>query len=153
MTKKPMAYTPGAVRTRLMQDHDFMNLLHGGTISCREVPDPLTIPHVTIAAVGHTGADPMARRVIVQVTPWVPGQDVTGLDEDPDVTAWNIATAAAQILHRTKPVVVDDENAFVGRWVDGPIQLYDKSRGADRVLYYAPIRVETHIRTRSKFGI
>ena len=58
----PTAYIPGEVRKYLLADEEFIRLLHGGAITCREVPDPLTKPHVTVKAVGHQGGDPLTNR-------------------------------------------------------------------------------------------
>lgn len=147
--RQPMIYIPGEIRRFLSTTPEFISLLHGGRITTREVPDPLMVPHVTVAAVGHAGDDPMLRRLMIQVTPWAPGRDVSGLDEDPDVTAWNIAATAGEILGRARNIIADDAHAWSATWVDGPIQLYDKSRGADRVLYYAPVRFQVHLRRRA----
>lgn len=145
---KPTPYLPGAIRKHLADNPEFVDLLHGGTITTREVPDPLTRPHVTVAAVSNQGEDPMLRRLMIQVTPWVPGRDLSGLDEDPDVTAWNLAAMAGNILGRAKNVTIDADTAWNATWVDGPIQLYDKTRGADRIIYYAPIRLRVKLRDR-----
>lgn len=146
--KKPMPYPSITVRKLLMEDPEFVELLHGGTVSTRDVPDPLTKPHLTIAVVGMSGDDPMLRKPMVQVTPWVPDTDVSGLDEDPDVTAWNIAATAGHVLGRKRNVVIDDDTAMSIEWVDGPISLYDTKRGKDRVLYYAPARFVCALRHR-----
>ncbi len=119
----PMPYAPGAVRKWLAGQQQFVDLLYGGEITTREVPDPLVRPHVTVAAVDHAGPDPMLRRLIIQVTPWVPGRDVSGLAEDPDVTAWNLAATAGELLGRARNVVLDEGHAWSATWIDGPIQL------------------------------
>ncbi|CAB0533673.1 hypothetical protein CIP107527_00160 [Corynebacterium diphtheriae] len=147
--RAPMPYAPGEIRKFLLQSEAFTELLHGGKVTTREVPDPLVKPHVTVAAVGHVGDDPMLRRLMIQVTPWAPGRDVSGLDEDPDVTAWNLAATAGELLGRAKNIIIDDLHAWSATWVDGPIQLYDTSRGADKVLYYAPVRSQIHLRRRA----
>lgn len=147
--RKPMIYLPGEVRKFLLKNEEISALLHGGNITTREVPDPLVKPHITVAAVGHVGDDPMLRRVMIQVTPWVPDRKISGIREDPDVTAWNLAATAGEILGRAKNVIADDAHAWSAVWVDGPIQLYDKSRGADRIIYYAPVRFQVHLRRRA----
>lgn len=147
--RKPMPYIPGEVRKLLLADAEFLSLLHGGKVTCREVPDPLSVPHVTVKSVGNQGNDPMLRRLIVQVTPWVPGRDVSGIEEDPDVTAWNLASYAGEKLGRSKNIIIDDSHAFSMNWLEGPTQLEDKTRGVDRVIYYAPIRIAAHVRRRS----
>lgn len=144
----PMAYLPGHVRQWLLDQPEVIALLHGGTITTRNIPDPLTVPHVTVAVVGHAGGDPMLRRLIVQVTPWCPDSVATGLDEDPDVTVWNLGATIGELLGRAKNIVIDDAHAWSASWVDGPIQLYDEKRGIDRVLYYAPVRFQIHLRRR-----
>ncbi|MDU0478390.1 hypothetical protein QVA66_03945 [Staphylococcus chromogenes] len=146
--KKPMPNPSAAIRKWLLAQPEFMELLQGGTVSTRDLPDPLTKPHVLVAVVGHAGPDPMLRRVIVQVTPWVPNTDVSGLTEDPDTTAWRIGAAAGELLGRAKNQRIDEDNAFSAVWLDGPIQLYDEKRGKDRVLFYAPVRFQVHIRHR-----
>ncbi|MBH5301151.1 hypothetical protein EU799_04745 [Corynebacterium silvaticum] len=148
--RTPMPYVPGEIRKFLLQHEAFTELLHGGKVTTREVPDPLIKPHVTVATVGHVGDDPMLRRLMIQVTPWVPGRDASGLDEDPDVTAWNLAATAGELIGRAKNIVIDDEHAWSSTWVDGPIQLYDTERSADKVLYYAPVRFQVHLRRRAQ---
>lgn len=143
-------YLPGEIRKYLLHDTEFVELLHGGKITCREVPDPLTKPHVTVKNVGNQGNDPMLRRLIIQVTPWIPSTDVTKLTEDPDITAWNLAWRAGELLGRAKNIVVDDAHAWSSVWLDGPIQAEDKARGLDRIIYYAPVRFGVHLRRRSK---
>lgn len=146
----PMPYVPGAIRQWLATQEAFTALLHGGKITTRDVPDPLKLPHVTVAVVDHGGNDPMLRRLIVQVTPWAPGRDVSGLQEDPDVTVWNLAATAGELLGRTKNIVLDDDHAWTAKWIDGPVQLYDRERGKDRPIYYAPVRFQVHLRRRSQ---
>ena len=148
MAREPMPYIAGAVRRWLLDQPELVELLRGGTISTRDLPDPLTLPHVTVAVVGHVGPDPMLRRLMVQVTPWVPDLDVTGFDEDPDVTAWNFAATAGEMLGRAKNVVLDDRHAWSATWIDGPVQLYDEKRGKDSILFYAPVRFQVHLRRR-----
>lgn len=146
--RKPMPYVPGEIRKWLSERQEFVDLLHGGKITTRNLPDPLERPHVLVAAVDNVGADPMLRRILVQVTPWAPDRTVSGLDEDPDVTVWNLAATAGELLGRAKNIVIDDDNAWTANWADGPIQLYDTDRGPDRVLFYAPVRFHVHIRRR-----
>ena len=146
--RSPMPYVPGEIRKFLLANPDFASLLHGGAVTTRNVPDPLTTPHVIVATVGNQGDDPMLRRLIVQVTPWAPESDVSGLDEDPDVTVWNLAVMAGELLGRAKNIVIDDQHAWSATWVEGPIQLYDTLRGPTRPLFYAPIRIAVHIRRR-----
>lgn len=150
MTRKPMPYVPGEIRRFLAESPDFNALLHGGEVTCRDLPDPLTKPHVIVSTVGHAGTDPMLRRLLVQVTPWAPSADVSGLDEDPDVTVWNLAATAGEFVGRATNIVMDDEHAWSAKWVDGPIQMFDKTRGVDRPLFYAPVRFQVHLRRRSK---
>lgn len=147
--REPMPYVPGAIREFLLNHPAVGELLHGGTISTRVLPDPLIKPHVLVAVVGHQGDDPMLRRLIVQVTPWAPDSDVSGLDEDPDVTVWKLAATIGEILGRTRNFVLDDNHAWTASWLDGPIQLYDTERGHDRPLFYAPVRFTVHLRRRS----
>ena len=148
MTRSPMAYIPGELRRWLLDRPEFVELLHGGDVTTRHLPDPLTKPQVLIATVGHIGPDPMLRRLLVQVTPWVADQSVTGLAVDPDVTVWNLATMAGELLGRARNIIIDDRHAWSANWVDGPIQLYDVERGADRPLFYAPVRFHVHLRRR-----
>ena len=143
-----MPYPSITVRKLLLDNPEFVELLNGGTVSTRDVPDPLVKPHVTVAVVGMSGNDPMLRKPMVQVTPWVPDTDVSGSDEDPDVTAWNIAATAGHVLGRKRNVVVDDDTAMSIEWIDGPVSLYDTKRGKDRVLYYAPVRFVCALRHR-----
>lgn len=146
--KPPMPYPSITVRRLLLDNDDFVSLLHGGTVSTREVPSPLTKPHVTVAVVGMGGDDPMLRRPIVQVTAWVPDTDVSGLDEDPDITAWNIAATAGQILGRKRNVELDENTHMSVEWIEGPFSMYDTKRGKDRVIYYAPTRYMCSLRHR-----
>lgn len=148
VTKPPMPYPSIAIRRLLLDDDTFVDLLHRGTVSTREVPNPLTKPHVTVAVVGMGGDDPMLRRPIVQVTPWVPDTDVSGLEEDPDVTAWHIAAMAGQVLGRKRNVALDESTHMSIDWVEGPMSLYDTKRGKDRVIYYAPTRFMCSMRHR-----
>lgn len=151
--RQPMPYVPGAVRAWLLKQPEFVNLLHGGQVSTRDLPDPLVRPHVLVATVGHVGPDPMLRRLMIQVTPWAPGRDVSGLEEDPDVTVWNLAATAGEMLGRAKNVVLDEQHAWSATWVDGPIQLYDRNRGTDRTLYQAPVRFQVHLRRRQPITV
>lgn len=146
--RPPMPYAPAAIRAFLLDNPDFVDLLHGGEVTTRDVPDPLERPHVTVAVVGHAGTDPMLRRLMIQVTPFAPDSAVSGLDEDPDVTVWNLAAMAGEILGRAKNVVLSDRTAWSATWVDGPIQLYDHERGRDRPIFYAPVRFQVHLRNR-----
>ena len=148
MEKPP--YLPGALRKFLASNEQFSQLLYGGKVTTREVPDPLTRPHVTVAAVANQGEDPMLRRLMVQVTPWVPDRDISGLDEDPDVTAWNLAVTAGKLIGHAKNEIIDADTAWNATWVEGPIQLYDKTRGADRLIFYAPVRFRVKLRDRKK---
>ena len=149
MTSIP--YLPGEIRQYLEADPVIQQHLHGGKITCREVPDPLRVPHITVKAVVNHGEAPLLRRPLIQVTPWVPGRDVTGIDEDPDRTAWTLAWRAGEVLGRAKNILIDEDGAHTwsANWIEGPIQLEDKTRGADRVLYYAPVRVATRFRRRA----
>ena len=146
--REPMPYVPGEIRKFLLESEEFTALLHGGAVTTRTVPDPLTLPHVVVAAVGNQGADPMLRRLVIQITPWVPPAEVSGIDEDPDVTAWNLAAMAGEMLGRAKNKIIDDKHAWSATWLEGPIQLYDTTRGPTRPLFYAPIRIAVHIRRR-----
>lgn len=147
MARAPMPYVPGSIRRWLLDQPSFVDLLHGGKVTTRNLPDPLVKPHVLIATVGHAGPDPMLRRLLIQVTPWAADRSVTGLQEDPDVTVWNLAATAGELLGRAKNVIIDDDHAWSATWVDGPIQLYDE-RGKDRPLFYAPVRFQVHLRRR-----
>ncbi|MDO4630876.1 MAG: hypothetical protein Q4A82_01085 [Corynebacterium sp.] len=144
-----MPYITGEIRRYLNQYPVFTRLLYGGEITCRDLPDPLMKPHVIVATVGHAGPDPMLRRLLIQVTPWAPEASASGLDEDPDVTVWNLAATAGELLGRAKNIVIDNDHAWSASWVDGPIQLYDKTRGTDRPLFYAPVRFHVHLRRRT----
>ena len=146
--REPMPYAAGAIRAYLLDEERFTGLLHGGEVTTRDVPDPLVRPHVTVSVVGHVGPDPMLRRLMVQVTPFAPPAEVSGLDEDPDVTVWNLAATAGEILGRAKNVILSDRTAWSATWVDGPIQLYDHERGRDRPIFYAPVRFQVHLRNR-----
>ncbi|MEJ6013288.1 hypothetical protein WG936_05485 [Corynebacterium sp. H127] len=150
--RKPLPYIAGEIRSYLQNSKEFTDLLHGGKISTRLVPDDLQRPHVLVATTGHVGADPMARRLVVQVTPWVPGTEVSHLDEDPDVTAWNLAAMAGEILGRAKNVTIDAHTAWNATWIDGPVQLFDLKRGADKPLFYAPVRFQIHVRHRAQIS-
>ena len=143
-------YLPGQVLTYLESDPQLRTYLHGGTLSCREVPDPLGKPHVTVKMVGNQGSDPMLRRVLLQITPWIPARATSGINEDPDVTAWNIAMRAGELLAKAKNIHIpgDDRHAWSATWIDGPVQLEETTRGKDRPIYYAPIRVAVHLRRR-----
>lgn len=143
-------YLPGEVKTFLESDSTLRGYLHGGRFSCREVPDPLVKPHVTIKMVDNQGPDPMLRRIILQITPWIPARTTSGINEDPDVTAWLIAMRAGELLAKAKNIHVpgDDQHAWSASWLEGPVQLEDLKRGKDRPIYYAPIRVAAHLRRR-----
>lgn len=149
MALEPLPYVAGTIRRFLKEKPEFMELLHGGRITTRNLPDPLTKPHCLVAVTGHVGDSPFMRRLIVQVTPWAPERSASGLREDPDVTVWKAAAMAGELLGRAKNIVVDEQNAFNATWLDGPVQLYDFGRGQDRPLFYAPVRFQIHIRHRS----
>lgn len=146
--REPMPYIAGTIRQWLLEQPEFTALLHGGSVTTRDLPDPLTRPHVLVAVVGHNGPDPMLRRLMVQVTPWAPDAAVSGLDEDPDVTVWNLAATAGELLGRAKNQILDDQHAWSAVWIDGPIQLYDTERGPDRPIFYAPVRFDVKLRRR-----
>lgn len=147
---EPMPYFPGAVRRWLSEQPEFKEALRGGRVTTRDLPDPLVKPHVTVQTVDNGGQDPMHRRMLLQVTPWVPGRDVTGFDEDPDVTAWRLAVTAGELLGRARNQIIDDATAWSASWIEGPVQLYDNERGPDRTIFYAPIRVAVVLRHRSR---
>lgn len=151
--KPRFAYLPGQFRTLLLADAQFNEALLGGSVSCKFVPDPLVKPHVLIQAVGNNGADPLLRKVMIQVTPFVPDDDVlvrAGIEDPADLVAWNLAVRAGEVLGRAKNVVIDDDTAFSASWLEGPIQQYDTERGADRPIFYAPCRFMAHVRKRAK---
>ena len=153
MTVKPLPYVAGIIRAWLAEQKAFTDCLHGGLITTRNLPDPLTKPRCLVAVTDHMGDDPLLHRVIVQVTPWAPESQVSKLREDPDVTVWRAAAMAGELLGRAKNQVLDDTTAWSASWLDGPVQLYDLKRGADRPLFYAPVRFQVHVRHRgfSKF--
>ncbi|MEJ6019875.1 hypothetical protein [Corynebacterium sp. H113] len=147
--RDPMPYPSGEIRKWLLQHEQFLALLQGGVVNTSEAPpDPLVKPHVTVAVTGHVGTDPMLRRLVVQVTPWAPTCEVSGLTEDPRVTVWNLAATAGELLGRARNIVLDDKHAWSATWLDGPVELYDTKRGADRPLFYAPVRFQVHLRRR-----
>lgn len=148
MTVKPLPYVAGIIRAWLVDKSEFMETLHGGEITTRNLPDPLTKPHCLVAVTGHMGDDPLLHRVVVQVTPWAPSNNVSRIREDPDVTVWRAAAMAGELLGRAKNQVLDANTAWSASWMDGPIQLYDLKRGADRPLFYAPVRFQVHVRHR-----
>lgn len=145
----PMPYVPGLLIRHLLDHKNFTELLHGGEVSTRTIPDPLTRPHVTIKTIpGAGGDDPMLRTFLVQITPWAPSRETSGIDEDPEVTVWNLAATAGEILGRARNVVLDERHAWTTRWVEGPFNLDDTEQGIDRPVYYAPIRIRFQMRRR-----
>lgn len=137
-------FIPGEISKLLRQDPHLQDLLHGGKISCRQVPDPLVAPHITVQTVASGAASKVLRTYLIQVTPWVPDNRASGLSDPPELTAWNLASHAGKILTEIKNHVIGQ---FVLQlsWADGPIQLTDTARGKDRPIFYAPIRLNAKL--------
>lgn len=136
-------HVPTLIRARLLADPAFA-VLCGGRVSTR-VPPNLTQPWVQVQVSGGfpVGGDPMLVSPFVQVDGWAPGKSTT----DPEVVAWDLASAAAVVLSTSRPVTFRNVS-WRGRWTDGPIPDVDNTRGADTLLYRATVRVELTLRVR-----
>lgn len=145
----PYPYIPGYVRRFLADSPDVQAVMHGGEIGTGPVPDPLTLPYVRIAVSGQVGSTPRARNLLVQVTPWIPADPlVSGLDKDPSVVVWDIATTMGQVAAQTRNEVIDEHTAWKAAWIEGPVELFDLERGPDRGLLYTPIVLEVTVSHR-----
>lgn len=146
---RPFPHISGYVRKFLLGHPDVVAHLRGGRIGTGPVPDPLTGPYVRVATSGQVGSTPRARQLIVQVTPWFPEDpQITGTVEDPSTVVWEIATVIGQAAALARNVKIDDHTAWRAEWIEGPVELFDQERGADRALLYAPIILQVTVSHR-----
>lgn len=145
----PFPYISGYVRRFLLDSPDVQRVLRGGRIGTGAVPDPLTKPYVRVAVSGQVGSTPRARSLLVQVTPWIPEDpNIAQLDADPAVVVWELATTMGQVAARARNETIDEHTAWKAEWIEGPIELFDKERGPDRVLLYTPIILQVTVSHR-----
>ncbi|WP_009473873.1 hypothetical protein [Rhodococcus sp. JVH1] len=151
MTEKTrIPFAPAAVRDRLRTDSDFAAVVPAEFISTRDVPNTLTRPFVTCRSATTTGRDAMLRKPMVQIDVWVPGRPTLQWPPsgDPEEIAWDIGGLAGEIIDRSSNIAFRN-CGWAGNWVDGPMNLIDKTRGEDLPLYRAPVRVELTMRMDS----
>lgn len=149
MTITPYPYISGHVRRYLLDSPDVQQVLRGGRIGTGPIPDPLTGLYVRVAVSGQVGSTPRARRLLVQVTPWYPADPtVTGTDEDPHMIVWDAATVIGQVAAKAHNVVIDEHTAWKAEWIEGPVELFDQERGADRALLFTPIILQVTVSHR-----
>lgn len=145
----PYPYISGYIRQFLLVDPDVKKQLRGGRIGTGPVPDPLKGVYVRVAVSGQVGSTPRARTLLVQVTPWFPADPaVSGVKEDPSTVVWDIATTCGQVAARAHNEVIDEHTAWRAEWIEGPVELFDKERGADRAMLYTPIVLEVTVSHR-----
>lgn len=146
MTISPYPYISGYIRKFLLDHPDVQRVLRGGRIGTEPVPDPVTVPYVRVAVSGQVGSTPRARQLLVQITPWLPAEPLN--DEDPSLVVWEIATTIGQVAALARNQVIDDRTAWKAEWIEGPVELFDKERGADRPLLYTPIVLQVTVSHR-----
>ena len=146
MTITPYPYISGYIRRFLLDHPDVERVLRGGRIGTGPVPGVLTAPYVRVAVSGQVGSTPRARQLLVQITPWLPADPLT--DEDPSLVVWEIATTIGQVAAKTRNEVIDEHTAWKAEWIEGPVELFDQERGADRALLYTPIILQVTISHR-----
>lgn len=146
----PYPYIPGHIRRFLLDQPEVVETLgEGRIVAGGYVPDPLTGLHVRIAVAGQSGSTPRARRLLVNVAPWFPADpEVTGTVEDPAMVVWNCSTVIGQAAARARNEAIDDHTAWRAEWIEGPTELFDTKRGANRVLLYTPITLQVTVSHR-----
>ena len=146
----PYPYIPGHLRRFLLEQQEVVDALGDGRmVAGGSIPDPLTGLHVRLAVAGQEGSTPRARNLLVNVSPWFPEDPtVTGVWEDPATVVWNLSTVIGQAATRARNEVIDDRTAWRAEWIEGPVELFDKERGADRVLLYTPITLQVTVSHR-----
>ncbi|MGW0043476.1 hypothetical protein [Rhodococcus sp. NPDC003348] len=145
--KTRIPFAPGAVRDHLMQDADFTAVVPAALITTRDVPLTIDRPFVTCRSSSTGGpGDPMVRTPLVQIDVWVPKSEILAagpmqITADPEEVAWDIAGLAGEVIGRARAVPFRN-CSWRGRWVDGPMNMVDTTRGPDSPLYRSPVRVE-----------
>ncbi|WP_182357778.1 hypothetical protein [Tomitella gaofuii] len=146
MSVAPYPYPAAALRQFLRGQPEVLELVPEESITTGALPELITGPFLLIAVVGNVGEDPLLRRPMVQVTPWVPKSEVLQAADpamriSPDELAWNIGTIVGQLVGRARNISWRGA-AWSARWVDGPVMLFDDKRSVDNRLVYAPVRFE-----------
>ncbi|MFT3661994.1 MAG: hypothetical protein QM809_11490 [Gordonia sp. (in: high G+C Gram-positive bacteria)] len=149
MTRMPFA--PGAARELLLADDEFVGMLAGGTVTTRELPDPLVGPCVTISAGVNRRQNPGQSQVRLMISVWVPKPEILvdrtpPILTDPEELAWDIADAAGRVLARRQLMGRGASFTYRGMtwrgiWDMGPTTLVDTARGKDNPLYRSIIEV------------
>lgn len=136
MTAPVLPWMQPAVRAVLLESTVFAALV--GTRVSSRLGDA-SRPCATIQLTANPlDASAGAWSPLAQVDGWCPA-GWTGAD--PEAVSWNIATAAAAALSRTRNRSWQNVR-FSARVVDGPLTLIDESRGTNNVLYRTFIRAE-----------
>lgn len=150
MPLTPYPYIPGHIRRYLLDQPEVLDRLDGGRIVAGgSIPDPLTGLHVRVAVTGQSGSTPRARRLLVQCQPWFPEDPmVSGTDQDPSTVVWDMATVIGQAAAQAKNEVIDEHTAWKAEWIEGPVELFDVKRGANRALLYTPITLKVTVSHR-----
>jgi hypothetical protein len=142
-------YAPAALRDFLIANTEFSGLVPPEFISTTDIPDKITGPFVTLAAVSNFGQDPMLRKPLVQLDVWVPKWEILGGDVSPDEVAWNIADLAGRLVHKARiQKFRDSDSSWRATWDEGPITDVDKERGPDLPLFRAICRFEMKFTVR-----
>lgn len=142
-------YAPAALRDFLIGQPEFTALVAPEFVSTTDIPDKITAPYVTLAAVSNFGQDPMFRKPLVQLDVWVPKWDTLGGDTSPDELAWNIGDLAGRLVGKAKiQKFRDTASSWRATWDEGPITDVDKERGPDLPLYRAICRFEMKFTVR-----
>lgn len=142
-------YAPAALRDFLVAQSEITAMVPGESISTIDIPDKITGPFVTLAAVSNFGQDPMLRKPLVQLDVWVPKWDILGGEIAPDELAWNIADLSGRLVHKARiQKFRDTESSWRATWDEGPITDVDKERGPDLPLFRAICRFEMKFTVR-----
>lgn len=146
----PYPYIPGHLRRFLLDQPEVIEALGNGRIVAGgSIPDPLDRLHVRVAIAGQSGSTQRARRLLINVAPWLPEDpSITGSYEDPTVVVWNMATVIGQAAVRARNETIDEHTAWKAEWIEGPVELFDTKRGHDRSLLYTPITLKVTVSHR-----
>lgn len=143
MTESDLPWIPAAIRALLLADPTFASLVPNrvGT----RLPADMTTPFARVQVSGPGGdLGGGGYKPLVQVEGWV----APGGTEDPERTAWRIATRAARVLRTARNVAYESMH-YSPRLIDGPFAPDpDVTRGPSSPLYRALVRAELTIHNR-----
>lgn len=137
-----LPHVPSAMRSLLLADPAFKAAcLERCTV--KKAPLDVTKPFAVVQAPGNIPIDDRgwALKPLVQVNGWCP----ENWTADPDLTSWDIATAAMKVFAGARNVTYVDARGsmtYSARLTDGPLPAEDTSRGTANPLQGYLIRVE-----------